>query len=146
MIVLEEVIPRSVLLFKENNEITDHLGKIVVFEDFNIFFKAKRLYVVSKVLNGSTRGHHAHKELHQFLVAINGNITIQVDDGSIKRTVVLKSQKNGLYIAPNVWRTMTWNDDSALLLVLASEVYEEKDYIREYCEFLRWVKNEANTI
>lgn len=140
MILFEEVIPDLVLLFKETNLIHDVFGKIVVFEDFIPINELKRIYIISEVKTFTTRGHHSHNELHQLLISLNGSVSIVVDNGFIKKTVLLDSNSRALYIGPNVWHTMTWNDSQASLVVLASEIYNENDYVRDYGVFLKMVK------
>lgn len=142
MLVLEEVIPNLVVLFKEDNLIKNNLGKTIVFEKLIPSFEVKRFYFITEVKKGAIRGYHAHKKLHQLLISLSGSITILVDDGKLKKSITLDSPDIALYIGPNIWRTMTWNDDSAALVVLATEIYDEEDYIRDYNEFLSWVNND----
>lgn len=119
---------------------------MTVFEEDNFPpFDIKRMYIISNVKEGTTRGNHSHKKLKQVLISINGSITVTVDDGANKNLVVLDSHNTTLYIGPNIWRTMTWNDDFATLIVLASENYDESDYIRSYDKFLKGRKNEINS-
>lgn len=141
-----DIIPRLVTLISSSKVILNELGNITVIEDEIILgLSPRRLYFINNVPKGTIRGHHAHKELHQLLVCINGSITIDVDDGINMKSVTLDSNKKALYIGPNIWHTMKWNDDLAYLVVLASEVYDEKDYIRNYEDFLNGKKNEDDS-
>lgn len=146
MAAIEELIPNLVTLFKETKCVTDNFGKINIFENFFSSFLVNRIYLISDVKEGTIRGNHSHKELHQLLISVNGSISIDVDDGTIKKTVILNSSNRALYIGPNVWRTMTWNDNFATLIVLASKTFDEDDYIRDYNDFLNWRNNEDNSI
>jgi dTDP-4-dehydrorhamnose 3,5-epimerase-like enzyme len=142
-----DILKSNVTLFTSDKEIIAENGTLTVFEQKNIFGSMiNRVYLIGNVMFGTTRGFHAHRKLHQVLIVINGSITISVDDGNNKKDVTLDSQNKALLIGPNIWHTMTWNDNSASLLVLASEVYDEEDYIRDYEEFLSMVKNEDYSI
>ena len=95
---------------------------------------------------GVTRGYHAHKSLQQILVCIHGSCKIRLDNGKEKKIVPLEKPYEGLYVSNNMWREMFDFSPDAVLLVLASELYDESDYIRDYDEFLKFVKNSENTI
>lgn len=133
----KEIIPDLVLLFQESNFVKDDYGSITIFEDLISLSDINRVYIISDVQKGITRGHHSHIQLHQILICLNGSITIDIDDGKSKKQVMLDSNKVALYIGPRIWRTMTWNDNYASLLVFASEIYDSEDYIRDYKSFLR---------
>ena len=85
------------------------------------------------------RGQHAHKSLEQILMCIHGSCKIRLDNGSDKKVVVLEKPYEGLYIANNMWREMFDFFPDAVLMVFASEVYDEAEYIRDYGEFLKFV-------
>lgn len=102
-------------------------------------FDIKRVYYLYDVPGGETRGGHAHKKLHQLIIAASGSFDIVLDDGFIKKTVTLNRPNFGLYIPPSIWRDLNNFSSGAVLLVLASEKYSEEDYIREYNEFLNYV-------
>lgn len=102
-------------------------------------FDIKRVYYLYDVPGGETRGGHAHKKLHQLIIAASGSFDIVLDDGFIKKTVTLNRPNFGLYIPPGIWRDLNNFSSGAVLLVLASEKYSEEDYIREYNEFLNYV-------
>ena len=113
----------------------DARGMLVALEEFNdIPFRIKRVYYMYDTVEGVVRGHHAHKRLEQ----------IRLDNGSEKKVVLLEKPYEGLYISHAMWREMYDFSPDAVLMVLASEVYDESDYIRDYDEFLRMV-NEGRT-
>lgn len=93
---------------------------------------------------GVTRGYHAHKNLEQILICIHGSCKIRLDNGSEKKIVPLEKPYEGLYVANNIWREMFDFSEDAVLMVLASELYDANDYIRDYDEFLEFVKQTNN--
>jgi UDP-2-acetamido-3-amino-2,3-dideoxy-glucuronate N-acetyltransferase len=99
-------------------------------------FTPKRLFMVHGVPNKSIRGEHAHRECHQFLVAASGSVTVSVDNGEARGSVVLKSPNHGLYIPPLTWGRQYQFSNDAVLLVLASHEYLDADYIRDYGDYL----------
>lgn len=116
-------------------------GTLVFFEaDRDIPFAFKRVYYTYGVKEGVIRGHHAHKALEQLLICVYGAIEIMCDNGEEKEYTVLDDPAKGLYVGTGIWRTMKWLKDDSVLLVLASEYYDESDYIRDYDEFIRLVK------
>lgn len=119
----------------------DDRGQLVALEEFkDIPFKIKRIYYIYNTAKGVTRGFHAHKNLEQILVCINGSCKIRLDDGKEKKIVPLDKPYEGLYVANNMWREMFDFSPDAVLLVLASELYDPSDYIRDYEEFLKFVE------
>ena len=92
-------------------------------------------------VQGVTRGFHAHKSLQQILVCVHGSCKVRLDNGYEKKVVALEKPYEGLYIANNMWREMFEFSSDAVLMVFASELYDESDYIRDYDEFLRFVKD-----
>ena len=88
------------------------------------------------------RGHHAHKSLEQILVCVHGSCKIKLDNGKEQKIVSLEKPYEGLYVANNMWREMFDFSPDAVLMVFASEVYDESDYIRDYDEFLKFVREE----
>jgi len=86
------------------------------------------------------RGHHAHKVLQQILICIHGSCKIRLDNGIEKKTVPLEKPYEGLYVSSNMWREMYDFSSDAVLMVLASELYDESDYIRDYDEFKKYIK------
>lgn len=101
-------------------------------------FDVKRVYYIYDVPSGESRGAHAHRELEQLIIAASGSFTITLDDGNSKRTFFLNRPYQGLYIKPGLWRDLGDFSSGAVALVLASEVYQKEDYIRDYEEFLNF--------
>lgn len=125
-------------------KITDPRGNISFIEGGqHIPFDIKRVYYLYDVPGGSDRGSHAHKNLHQFVVAMSGSFDITLDDGKEKRKFQLNRSYNGLYVCPMMWRDLDNFSSGAVCMVLASEHYEETDYIRDYQQFLTLANNKA---
>jgi dTDP-4-dehydrorhamnose 3,5-epimerase-like enzyme len=103
----------------------------------HIPFEIRRVYYLFSTSAGSHRGAHAHKALHQLIVAVAGRFDVMLDDGSERSTYHLTSPTQGLYVAPMVWRDLSAFSLGAVCLVLASEYYTEDDYIRDYAEYRR---------
>ena len=121
----------------------DKRGMLVALEEMkDIPFEVKRVYYMYDTVAGVRRGYHAHKALQQILIAIHGSCKIHLDDGNDTAEVVLDKPYEGLYLSNNVWREMYDFSPDAVLMVLASEVYKEEDYIRDYDAFLQMVKEE----
>jgi dTDP-4-dehydrorhamnose 3,5-epimerase-like enzyme len=106
----------------------------------SIPFDVKRVYYLYDVPGGESRGGHAHCELYQLIVAAGGSFDVVLDDGKVKRTIALNRPYHGLLIVPGLWRELQNFSSGATCLVLASEKYDEKDYIRDYEDFLRYKK------
>ena len=114
----------------------DDRGQLVALEEFkDIPFKIKRVYYMYDTGEGVRRGYHAHKNLEQILTC-----KILLDNGKEKKVVPLEKPYEGLYVANNMWREMFDFSPDAVLLVLASEAYDESDYIRNYDDFLEFIK------
>ena len=121
-------------------KITDPRGNLTFAEAQQMVpFDIKRAYWVYDVPAGESRGGHAHKRLRQLLIALSGSFTVTLDNGSESKTVLLNHPWQGLLIDTNVWRTLDDFSSGAVCLVLASEHYEEDDYIYDYNEFLKYV-------
>lgn len=119
---------------------SDEVGNLTFLEIFkDIAFPIKRMYYVYNVPKGVRRGNHAHKELTQILIALNGTIRINLDNGVEKELVILSDPDVGIIVEPGVWHTMEFITDQALLCVLAADYYDESDYIRSYNEFLSYM-------
>ncbi|MBR3834782.1 MAG: WxcM-like domain-containing protein [Lachnospiraceae bacterium] len=118
----------------------DDRGQLVALEEFiDIPFEIKRVYYIYDTLEGVTRGYHAHKSLEQIMICIHGSCKVLLDNGKEKKIVPLEKPYEGLYVANNMWREMYDFSPDAVLLVLASEIYDESDYIRNYDDFLKMV-------
>lgn len=100
-------------------------------------FEPKRYFAVYDVPSGEVRGQHAHKELHEFLVCLKGSCAVVLDDGRARDEVVLDTPEIGLHLPPMVWGTQYRFSGDAVMLVLASDIYRDDDYIRDYDEYLR---------
>ncbi len=125
----------------------DDRGQLVSLEEFkDIPFRIKRVYYMYDTLPGVSRGFHAHKSLQQILVCIHGRCKIRLDNGKEKKVIPLEVPYEGVYVPNSMWREMFDFSSDAVLMVLASELYEESDYIRDYDEFLEYVKNCGDTI
>lgn len=108
-------------------------GSLVPIEsNKDIPFSIKRIYYISKVKENITRGFHSHKMLHQVLICVNGSVKIRVKNPNEEEIIELNDNSMGLYIGPMIWREMFDFSEDAVLLVLASEYYDENDYIRNY--------------
>ena len=120
----------------------DSRGQLVALEEGKeIPFNVKRVYYMYDTGKGVRRGYHAHKSLEQILICVHGSCKIMLDNGIEKQDVVLDTPFEGLYIANDIWREMYDFSDGAVLLVLASNLYDEADYIRNYDDFLNIVQN-----
>lgn len=117
-------------------KIENALGNIAVIENDVIPFAIKRVYFLYDIPSSATRGGHSHKALQQVLIAISGSFDVVLDNGVFKQKVTLNKPDKGLLIQTNVWRELENFSSGAVCLVLASEVFEEEDYIRDYQEFL----------
>lgn len=124
------------------------LGKIendrgnltVVQSESTVPFDVKRVFYLYDIPGGEARGAHAHKTCHQFLVAASGSFEIALDDGTHRRTVFLNRPFMGLHIPPGIWAAEQEFSSGAVCLVLASEPYEEADYIRDYQAYLDFIQ------
>lgn len=118
-------------------KINNRAGNITpISNSVNIPFDVKRIFYIYDIPGGEDRGAHAHKECHQFLIAVSGSFEIEMDDGIIKRTVSLNRPYFGLHIPPGIWAAEKGFSSGAICLVLASHKYNELDYIRHYNEFM----------
>jgi len=117
-------------------------GNLTVVENESIFpFNVKRIFYLYDIAGGENRGAHAHKECHQFLIAASGSFEVVLDDGKYKRQVFLNRPDLGLHIHPGIWASEINFSSGAICLVLASHVYDEDDYIRDYELFLKCKNN-----
>ncbi|SFE68692.1 WxcM-like domain-containing protein [Paracidovorax wautersii] len=119
---------------------TDIRGSLSVAEtDKHVPFKVKRSFWVFNVPSKEVRGEHAHKTLHQYLICVKGSIAVVVDDGVKSREIILNQPNLGLHIPPRVWGVQYKYTTDAVLLVLASDIYDSTDYIRDYANFQEFV-------
>jgi hypothetical protein len=122
-------------------KITDPRGNLTVAEQMkNVPFSIKRVYWTYDVPGGESRGGHAHKNLYQLVVAMSGSFTVTLDNGEQKETILLNHPWQGLLIKPNTWRTLDDFSSGAVCMVLASELFDEEDYIYDYNEFINYTK------
>jgi len=120
----------------------DHRGSLIVGEiNKQLPFSAQRFFFVSSVPEGEPRGIHAHKECHQFLVSVAGSVKAMVDNGETREVISLNRPNVGLHMPPLTWGAQYDYSDDAVLLVLASRVYEADDYIHDYDEFLEFLSS-----
>ena len=119
----------------------DDRGQLVAIEENkDLPFDVKRVYYIYETLPGVRRGFHAHRNLQQILLCVSGSCKIHLDNGKETAEVLLDKPNEGLYIANDMWREMYDFTPGAVLLVLASEHYDEADYIRNYDDFIKLVR------
>lgn len=125
---------------KNFDVIGDNRGSLISIEsEIDIPFAIKRVYYIFDTKKTIRRGFHAHKNLQQVLIAVSGSCKILLDNGQNKEEILLDSPKKGLLIKELLWREMFDFSADCVLLVLASEHYDENDYIRDYDQFLKTV-------
>lgn len=118
-------------------KISDPRGNLSFVEsNRHIPFEIKRIYYLYDVPGGESRGGHAHKQLQQLIIAINGSFDVLLDDGRNKKKVTLNRSYQGLYVSTMVWRELNNFSSGSVCVVLASELYSEDDYYRDYDEFV----------
>lgn len=121
----------------------DESGTLVAIEECrDIPFKVKRVYYMYGTEKDVVRGRHAHKSLHQVVICVHGSCKIKLDDGRKSEIISLNSPDEGIFLANNIWREVFEFSPDAVLMVLASDYYLESDYIRNYDEFLKYVKSQ----
>ena len=119
-------------------KIQDYRGNLTFIEqNSHIPFDIQRIYYLFDVPGGAERGGHAHQKLEQLIIPVAGSFNVVIDDGKERKTIELNRAFRGLYICPMVWRELSNFSSGAVCLVIASRLYEEDDYIREYAEFKR---------
>jgi len=122
----------------------DDRGSLIAIEQgYNAPFEIKRVYYIFDTKEGVKRGFHAHKNLQQLCIAVKGKCTFVLDDGEKKEDIKLDNPNQGLYIENLIWREMKDFSKDCVLVVLASEHYDENDYIRDYDKFLEAVENDS---
>ena len=121
----------------------DNRGKLIALEGLkDIPFEIKRVYWIYDTLPDEERGKHSHKDMEQVVIAMDGACDFVLDDGTTKETITLNRPDKALYIGKNIWRVMKNFSYGCKLMVLASDYYDEKEYIRNYDEFLKEVNND----
>lgn len=117
-------------------KIHNRAGNItVVTGNETLPFPIRRIYYLYDVPGGEERGGHAHRDLHQLIVAVSGSFDVMLDDGKNKKIVRLNRPDYGLLVTPGIWRELFEFSSGSVCLVLASELYSENDYLRDYAEF-----------
>lgn len=118
-------------------KITDSRGNLTFVEGGNqIPFSIKRVYYLYDVPGGAERGGHAHKGLEQLIIAMSGSFDVVIDDGENKKRIHLNRSYSGLYICPMIWRELDNFSSGSVCMVLASNLYDENDYYRNYTDFI----------
>lgn len=126
----------SLIKLIEFKSLGDDRGNLIALEgNKNIHFNIKRVYYLFGTKNGVERGFHAHKELQQIAICVAGSCKVRMDDGVNKTEITLNQPNQGLLIDCMQWHEMYAFSDDCVFLVLASDVYKESDYIRDYCKF-----------
>ena len=124
---------------------SDRKGNISVVQNGDtVPFDVRRVYYLYDVPGGESRGSHAHKELSQLIIAASGSFRVTLDDGKVKRSFMLNRPYQALYVKPGIWRDLDDFSSGAVCLVLASEVYQAEDYIRDYDDYLGYIKQQKN--
>ncbi|MFD0860684.1 FdtA/QdtA family cupin domain-containing protein [Sungkyunkwania multivorans] len=116
-------------------KVEDLRGNLAIVEGDSIPFEMKRVYYLYDVPSSAYRGGHAHRSLEQVMIALSGSFDVIFDDGKQKKTITLNKPDRGILIPPGIWREMVNFSSGAVCMVIASEVYDEEDYIRAYSEF-----------
>lgn len=126
-------------------KIFDPRGNLTVAEgQTNVPYDVKRVYWVYDVPAGESRGGHAHRECRELIVAVSGSFSVTLDNGSEKETFHLNHPWQGLLVETGVWRTLDDFSSGAVCLVLASQEFEESDYIRDYSDYIAYINARQN--
>jgi hypothetical protein len=121
------------------SKIHNRAGNITIVEgQKNVPFAVRRIYYLYDIPGGEDRGGHAHKELYQLIVAASGSFNVMLDDGENKKIVMLNRPDYGLMVVPGIWRELFEFSSGAICLVLASQKYDNEDYIRQYDDFVQF--------
>lgn len=128
----------KIIDFPKNHQVNGNLTSIT--NGIEVPFDIKRIYYLYDVPGGNSRGGHAHKELYQIMIALSGSFSVTLDDGNNKKSFQLYQPYQGLLIPPGLWRDLDTFSSGSICMVLASEIYDENDYFRDYEEFLKFKK------
>lgn len=124
-------------------KISDPRGNLTFIEGGrHVPFEVERVYYLYDVPGGAQRGGHGHKELHQLIIAMSGSFDVVLDDGYKKYRFHLNRSYNGLYVCPMIWRELDNFSSGSVCMVLASNLYDEDDYYRDYDSFIKTVRGE----
>ena len=122
-------------------EIRDKRGNLSYIEgNRHIPFEIKRIFYLYNIPSGEDRGGHAHRNLHQFIVAVSGQFTLALDDGTSRKEYLMDNPSLGVHISPMIWGDLSNFSSDAVCMVLASDYYDESDYYRNYEEFVDAIK------
>lgn len=120
----------------------DVRGQLISLEaNKNIPFNIKRVYYIFGTMPNVPRGFHAHKNLNQVLIAVKGQCTLLLDDGTEKKELILNSPDLGVVIPPLAWHVMSQFSPDCILMCLADDYYDESDYMRDYDEFIEYIRS-----
>ena len=124
----------------ELNKMHDAEGNLTfIYENIHVPFPVNRVFYSYDIPGGEDRGAHAHRKCHQFIIAASGSFEVVLDDGTNKRTVLLNRPFWGLHVPPGIWASEQGFSSGSICLVLASEGFEEDDYIRDYNDYLEYL-------
>ena len=122
-------------------KIIDPRGNLTVAEQKeHVPFDIQRVYWTYDVPSGESRGGHAHRECEEVIIAVSGSFDVTLDFGDHRQTYHLNHPYQGLYVGTGIWRTLDDFSSGSVCLVLASQLFDEEDYIREYDEYLEYIK------
>lgn len=120
-------------------------GNLSVVENFNgVPFEIRRVYYLYDIPGGEERGGHSHHKCEEFIIAVSGSFSILLDDGHNQRTINLNRSDTGLLVKPGIWRVLNNFSSGAICLVIASEEFDESDYVRSYDEFKQLTSEKVN--
>jgi dTDP-4-dehydrorhamnose 3,5-epimerase-like enzyme len=132
----------SIIKLSELNILGDNRGSLVALESLNnVPFDIKRVYYIYNTLTDIARGFHAHKQLQQLAICVSGSCTFVMDDGIAREEVILNEPNKAIFIDKMIWHEMYNFTPDCILLVVASDVYDELDYIRKYEHFKSEISN-----
>lgn len=131
------VLQCSLIFLQTFGDRTGHITPVT--NNLEIPFRIKRVFYLYDIPGGESRGAHAHLKCHQFLIAASGSFEVLLDDGRAKRLIQLNRPNVGLHIPPGIWASEINFSAGSICLVLASQKYDEKDYIRNYESYLKYI-------